>query len=385
MNLVIATSIYPPEIGRPSTYIKELAEHLSKHHHVSIVAYTDTKHLNNNIKLAPINKQLPFFIRLISFSFALWQVSKKADILYVQNAMSAGLPATIVSAIRGVPFVIAFIGDEVYERAYQKQQTRKGLEDFLSDPDGGWKIKLMTLIQTFVLKRAKGIITSTTYIKHLIEKTYQVNPKKIIVHMPPLEKPETLPFQTPRKLHNIVVISKTISLEMINILIAAFIKIRERYSDAELTIANKNIDMEFLRHLEINETIKKGVTLVGKIPRTEVWALLKEAGVYVHEQDDLYFPYQILKSFAVGTPVIALETGTSKEIIDEKKTGLLLKTLDIPLLTQALEQMFKNSNSYNELKALHSSSIEKKFSWESHLNKLMNIFKSIILKPLNIV
>src|SRR3989304_5326663 len=102
MKIIIATPIYPPEIGGPATYTKALCERLSKTH-----------------------------------------------VIYVQNAMAAGLPVALVHMITGVPFVLKFVGDEAWERASQHRRTTKNLEEFMKKPDGGIKTHLMMMIQGF--------------------------------------------------------------------------------------------------------------------------------------------------------------------------------------------------------------------------------------------
>jgi hypothetical protein len=41
MKIVIATPIYPPELGGPATYTKELATRLANIHDITIVAFTN--------------------------------------------------------------------------------------------------------------------------------------------------------------------------------------------------------------------------------------------------------------------------------------------------------------------------------------------------------
>src|SRR4051812_10171387 len=117
MKIVLATPIYPPEIGGPATYTKELAERLHNRHELTIVAYTDVQEAFPGTKLVAVSKRRPLAIRLIKFFLAVLKVSRNADLIYVQNAMAAGLPVVLASMITDKPFILKFVGDEAWERA----------------------------------------------------------------------------------------------------------------------------------------------------------------------------------------------------------------------------------------------------------------------------
>ena len=134
MKILLATPIYPPEIGGPATYTKELCERLSPKHEITVVAYTDTKDAFPNTRLISITKHQPLLKRLIKYTWAIWKIGKKFDVIYVQNAMAAGLPVAIVARLLKVPFVLKFVGDEAWERATQNKLTKKYLEEFFEKP-----------------------------------------------------------------------------------------------------------------------------------------------------------------------------------------------------------------------------------------------------------
>src|SRR3989344_5125940 len=180
MKIVIATPIYPPEIGGPATYPKELCRHISKNYDITVVAYTDSYEAFPNTKLISVSKHRSLPVRLIKYFLAVWKVSRNADLIYVQNAMAAGLPVALVSILRGIPFILKFVGDEAWERATQHHLTEKRLEEFLKNPDGGFKIKMMMAVQGFVLRKAKLVTTPSVYLGEDIGTAYNIDPKRVI-------------------------------------------------------------------------------------------------------------------------------------------------------------------------------------------------------------
>ena len=92
MKIIIATPIYPPEIGGPATYTKELCAHLANTHDITVIAYTNSTDAFPNTHFVPVGKGRPLPVRLAVFFLKLLRASKGADLIYVQNAMAAGLP-----------------------------------------------------------------------------------------------------------------------------------------------------------------------------------------------------------------------------------------------------------------------------------------------------
>ena len=130
MRIVLATPVYPPEFGGPATYTKGLALKLRDEHEVVIVAYASTSEIIPGTTLFVASKQHPLPLRILKFTFDLFRASRGADVIYVQNAMAAGLPAVIVGMIRRIPVILKFVGDEAWERASQQRRTKKRLEEF---------------------------------------------------------------------------------------------------------------------------------------------------------------------------------------------------------------------------------------------------------------
>ena len=69
-------------------------------------------------------KRLPLFIRMVIFTIKLFIASRGADVIYVQKAAAAGLPAVIVGLLCRIPVVVNFINGEAWERAGKPWRTR---------------------------------------------------------------------------------------------------------------------------------------------------------------------------------------------------------------------------------------------------------------------
>lgn len=110
MRIVLATSLYPPDIGEPAPYIKELARRLSGTHQVTIVAYTRLPEEVPGVKIIAVSKRYWLPLRILIYTLKLFAATWSADILYAENGTSTELPATIVAVLTRIHFIF-HIGD----------------------------------------------------------------------------------------------------------------------------------------------------------------------------------------------------------------------------------------------------------------------------------
>ena len=112
MKILIATPLYPPEIGGPAPYTKELARRLAKKHEVKILTYSLIPEHVENVEIVTVNKQLPKLIRLAKYTKKLLKYSRNADIVYAENGTSVELPIVFLSLLSDKAFVI-HLGDKM--------------------------------------------------------------------------------------------------------------------------------------------------------------------------------------------------------------------------------------------------------------------------------
>src|SRR5437660_22551 len=103
MKLLIATPLYPPEIGGPATYAKGLEDALcTDGHEVMIVNY-------GSVMRFPIGiRQLIFFLKILK------KISG-SDAVIALDTLSIGLPAMFLATIFRIPGIIRISGDQLWE------------------------------------------------------------------------------------------------------------------------------------------------------------------------------------------------------------------------------------------------------------------------------
>ncbi len=383
MKILIATPIYPPEVGGPATYTKELCDRLPQEHTVSVIAYTGSSTAFPGTKLIPINKHRPLPIRLIKFFLGTFKESKNVDLIYVQNAVAAGLPVVLVSILTGVPFILKFVGDEAWERATQSRQTSKILEDFLKKPEGSLKIKLFMILQGFVLRRASIVTTPSLYLRDEIVRAYKIKPERAIVNYNAAEATEILPFEPTRTTHQIATTARLVAWKGVDGIIRAVALLKKRVPDITFMVAGEGPEMESLEKLAKDLNISDCVKFLGKISRAETWRLRKASEVYVLNSTYEGLPHTVLTSFAAEIPTVATNVSGTNEAIYHEKTGLLVTPGNTEELANAIERLFNDKVLCNQLVENGKKLLKEKFSWEAHIEELNRFFQAVVSKPSN--
>ena len=89
---------------------------------------------------------------------------------------------------------------------------------------------------------------------------------------------------------------------------------------------------------------------------------------------------QLTQSFLAGIPVIARDTNINREIFSDSQCGLLVRDLKAEDLAKKIVQVFSNEELSKDLVIEARSVLENKFSWAVHIDKLHNIFASLLRK-----
>src|SRR3989344_3288325 len=145
MKIIIATGIFPPDIGGPATYSETMARELTKRgFEVAVITYADrSKNQEAGIKkqgygIVRISRIYPKGLRHFVYFWKLLRISRGADVVYAQDLISAGLPAFAAAKLLRKKFALKIVGDYACEQ-YQNQKSIRQLAD--KNQDDNVKIK----------------------------------------------------------------------------------------------------------------------------------------------------------------------------------------------------------------------------------------------------
>lgn len=381
MKIILATPVYPPEFGGPATYTKGLALKLRAKHEIVIVAYASTSEIIEGTKLFVASKRRSLPLRIFKFTFNLFKASRGADVIYVQNAMAAGLPAVLVGMIRGIPVVLKFVGDEAWERASQERRTKKRLEEFLANPDGGWRTYVRMQIQGFVLRHADIVTTPSLYLRDAIVRTYGIKNKRAVVNYNAAVIDAEAVFSATPVPHQIVTTARLVEWKGMDGIIRATAILKKKYPDVRAVIAGDGPEEEKLKALARELGVADCIKFTGRVSRAETWHLRKISEVYVLNSTYEGLPHTALTSFVARIPMIATDIPGTNEAVYHEKSGLLVPAGDDKALADAISRLFDDPALRARLVEGAEKILNEKFSWDTHIKTLFGFFESVQAKP----
>ena len=166
MKIVIATPLYPPDIGGPATYSKVLAAELPKHgFEVLVISFGRVRHW-------------PKVVRHLLYFFLVLKGAVGADIVFAQDPVSVGLPTMIAAKILRKKFFLKVVGDYAWEQ-YELKGPFITPEDFQNQKFDRLT-ELRRRVEKLVSRQADKIIVPSKYLKGIVS-NWLPDPAKIQV------------------------------------------------------------------------------------------------------------------------------------------------------------------------------------------------------------
>ncbi len=381
MRIILATPVYPPEIGGPATYTRELAERLKGEHQVGIVAYADEPEQISGVEVFSISKKTFILSRLVQYFNLLMRVGKEADIIYVQNAVASGLPAAIAGMLLRKPVVLKFVGDEAWERATQSGSTHENLDAFLSHPTPGIKAAVIRSIQKFTLTHVAKVVPPSAFLKDILIKYYGVKPERMEVNYNAFELNALLDAVPTRKPHQLLSVGRLVAWKGVEGIIRATAILVQEFPDVHLVVAGDGPEMKHLRKFVKEFNLEKLVTFTGRLQQAEVQLLQGESEVQVLNSTYEGLPHIALESFAAHTPLVATDIGGTNEAVYNEESGLLVPVgvfgADPEVLALAIKRIFNGPELRERITQGGAKLLREKFSWDSHSAKLLAVFEGV--------
>lgn len=369
LKILIATGVYPPDIGGPATYTEKLSQELKKLNcEVKIITYG----LNQPERppdIIFINKTKNIFLRYFCF---FWQAAKLAtgtDIVYTLDLISAGLPAVMAAKFRGKKIVFRTGGDFLWEKAWRNGWTEVSLARYYEEKKTA-REKVLIYFCRWLLKKIDLIIFSTRLQADIYEKYYGVAPLKTKILINALPAIKVNPGQSFKD--SIIFAGRLIKLKNLERLIKAFAKIKSPRTN--LLLFGQGPEEKKLQKLIIDLGVADKIKLGGAVKHQELMSIISGCRFF------------ILPSLTEISPNLALEcVSLAKPLILTRENGLESKIAEHILTVDPLsEKDIKDKIEYllndNNLSA-YAAKLEKlnrlRREWSLVAGEHLAIFKEI--------
>lgn len=314
MRVVLATGIYPPEIGGPATYVRELSQALRKKGtEVRIVTYGAECESDARDGVTRVSRKGGPIGRYVRYARTLRAASEGYDVVEAFSSVSVGVPLWLAH-LRGPKKVLRLGGDFLWERATDRGEER-GLRQWYER-----RPSLMGLMNG-LLRTFDAIVFSTEFQEELYRRIYShLPPANVIENVSPRGTPVVHALHDPVRL---LFLGRFVGFKNLPSLVAALAKL----SGMRLTFAGSGPMERALRAQVADLGLSDRVTFLPPVHGDDKAALLRDHDLLVLPSKTEISPNTALEARAAGLPVLLTEeTGLSRNLQD----GMVLLPLETP-------------------------------------------------------
>ncbi len=333
-RLLVATPLFPPDIGGPATYAKILLDELPAHGiSASIVPFGAVRHL-------------PKILRHFAYFFlVLWQ-ALRAEWVLALDPVSAGLPALCAAKLLRKRFLLKVVGDYAWEQGVQRFGVTEPLDTFAKRREGySFTVRLFKWVELFVAASAECVIVPSRYLKGIVA-SWGVPPHAIKViynsFNPPMLSENRALLRGLLHFDGRLMLSasRLVPWKGFEILIECLPELRKIFPDLALMIVGSGPELARLEELVEKRGLTGAATFAGSLPHEVLMRYLEAADIFVLNTAYEGFSHQLLEAMAVGTPVVTTNIGGNPELIANGKEGLLVTPDDRKAIVSAVTKIF---------------------------------------------
>jgi len=346
MHILLATPLFPPDSGGPSTYANLLVDELPKRGiEVTLLKFGEVRHLPPGVR------HVAYFLKCISRA-------RGTDAIYALDPVSVGLPASLAAMILGKKFILRVPGDYAWEQGRQRFGVTDEIDAFQITASGGtpqnavakkygWRVELLRNIQKFVARCAIKIVVPSEYMRRVaslwVADANKVETIYSSIHMP---VEYMLPNNRPQGFL-VVTIARRVPWKGIEAL--------------EKVVASES-GWQF--------------KLLDGLPHNEAMGWVKAANAFALNSTYEGLSHALVEAMALGTPVVATNVGGNPELVTSGENGLLIPPKDDAALRAALTNIAQHPEEARS-RAERAMEKAKKFSIDITIEKLVTLLKAI--------
>lgn len=358
MKVLIPVLHYYPVIGGLEVWTKNIAERLSEKINIFVVTGKVKNQPKNEIK----NNLRIFRTSLLSlkdlshsswfYIFSTWPFiflkslilikKEKINLIHCQGFLSAFL-GYFLFKIRKIPYIITI----------QRLEEKKGF------------------FRKLVYKNAKTCIVASSAIKNYFEEIGLEN-IEIIPNGIDLGKFENLE-RRPRKEFTILTLARLEKVKGIEYLIEAISNLQPRISNLICLIIGDGSERKNLENLVKKLSLKKEIKFLGGVPYEKIPEYLMRGDCLVLPSLQEGFGIAILEAQAAGLPVIGTRIGGILDVIEDRKTGILVESKNSRAIAEAIYEIYSRPKLVQNL--IKNAKINlKKYNWQDIVEKIFKIY-----------
>lgn len=370
-RVLLITSIFPPDIGGPSTFIDALGHALSEKGYPVTVICVSKKADDETDALRPFRViRVPVGSR-VRFEMKL-RPALALELLRHELVLVNGLyEQTYQFAGRlGRGYVAKIVGDYAWETARNMGLTNLSIDEFQTCDTADPVLKRIRLARDRYLAGAVKVITPSEYLRRMVV-GWGVPGEKVVTVLNGVSAEKFKKYEIARRgsePFNVAFCGRLTNWKGVETLLLAARDLK----DVRFCIIGNGPSMPMLTGLASQLGIADRVRFPGRMGQDELRQTL--SGMHALALPSLYegLSHTLLEAFAIGLPCIASNRGGNPEVIEHGKNGFLIPYGGVPELIKAVENL-RDDEELRRNMAVAARQSSERFSFENTVRKTIDV------------
>lgn len=368
-NLLVATGIFHPEPGGPSTYLRQIAPALQERGwDVRVVSYGERSSTEYPYLVRRIERKV-YPLRLAKYGAEIRGHADWADLVY---AHSIDLPLWGISA----PRALKVVGDQAWERCMRKRWIPPDLNiDRFQDYRGGWRARWQQASRSRQAKTMDAVIVPSLYLRRMVENWGVAGAKLQLIYnaLPQLETPiidraalrAELGWGSRPVLLSVARLQPWKGIDHL-------ITVLPELPELQLVVVGDGPDLPRLQTMaaEFGDRVR----FLGYRSQTEARELMAAADGLALYSGYEGLSHTLLECLQMGTPVLASDKGGNPEIVRDGCNGVLVPHIDLEALRQGIKRLMRRRD---QLAANTLTGMDR-FSFENMVERTDRLLRSLL-------
>lgn len=362
MKLLIATGIFPPDIGGPATYSALLLQNLpARGIEVEVVTYGR----------AGISRSWPKGLRHVIYFFSLLKKGYQSDVIFAQDTVSAGLPAFVAAKILRKKFFIRVPGDYAWEQGVQRFGVKETIDEFQTKTYKR-SVHFLRLIQKTVVGHADVVITPSLYFKKVVS-GWTDRPDSIQVIYNGIDF-SRMTSPTVHSLQKFLVsVGRLVPWKGFRALIDLMMEL----PDWKLAIVGEGPDEALLKEKVQSLGLQDRIEFTGAVSSEKLQKIFASSSIFVLNTTFESFSFALVEAMQAGLLPIVSRVGNLAEIVTDGENGVLVEPDDIRTIKTYIKKAESNSDWFS-LIGKNARERAQHFSIDRTLDELESVLKKTI-------
>ncbi|HRY27845.1 MAG TPA: glycosyltransferase family 4 protein [Candidatus Moranbacteria bacterium] len=304
---------------------------------------------------------------LLKYTWEAYRFSKKLakenkyDLTHSFFSVPCGVISLLLKRKFRIPYIISLRGSDV--PGYSERFTAL--------------YKIITPIIKKVWREAYFVIANS---QGLAELSLKSSPEKEIGIIPNgIDIEEFFPDLSKKNKDQftIICVSRVTPRKGIRFLIQAFNVLSRRYDYIKLVIVGDGNERASLEDLVQALGLKEKVLFTGPVLHEKVLGYYQKANIFALPSMNEGMSNTMLEALACGLPLVATDTGGTKELIEDGQNGFIVKMKESHDLAEKIEKFLLNRNLEKEM-GQKSRELAEKLDWSVVANKYIDLYDKTV-------